>query len=295
MTYDYTLEQVEEIRDQRYHRTPELRVRTEGEALQFVNEVGFCFLFGDKSVEMPTLWAAVCGRRRPLPHHHHDPDLGRTWRWKDTMPARGEIFYGKLLRKKPTLMSLELLPYFYALSPNYGDIEDYLLQYEEGKLGAEAKNVYEALKEQGAMATSRLRQLAGLKGGGDNARRFERAITELQVELKIVKVGTSDASRWGYAYVYDLFLRRFPEVPKVARGISEEEAMETLLLRYLHNVVVQPESAIQRLFRWELWKWEQILTILTERGLIRTGVRVEGIAGACLAEGGQALSASLEP
>ncbi|OGO05400.1 MAG: hypothetical protein A2Y73_08330, partial [Chloroflexi bacterium RBG_13_56_8] len=240
------------------------------------------FLFGEKGVEIPTLWAAVSGSRRPVPHHHHDPDLGNTWHWKDTLPARGAVFYGKLLRKKPTLISLQMLPYFYALSPNYGDVEDYLLQYEEGKLTVEAKNVYEALLEHGAMATSRLRQLAGLRGGGDNARRFERAITELQTELKIAKVGISDANRWGYAYVYDLFLRQFPEVSTSARDINQEEAMRTLLLRYLYNVVAQSEKATQGLFRWEPWEWERIVAQLVARGSIRTDMQVEGMREPCL-------------
>ena len=283
VTYDYTLEQIEAIRDLRYNRTPELRVRTEEEALEFVNKVGFCFLFGDRGAEMPTLWAAVCGVRRPMPHSHHDPDIGRTWRWKDSLPARRGIYYGKLLRGKPTLVSLDLLPTFYALSPNYGDLEDYLEQYEEGLLSVEAKNIYEALLERGAMATSRLRQVAGLSGGGGNSRRFDRAVTELQEGFKIVKVGISDANRWGYAYVYDLFLRRFPEVPEIARKMGIDEAMAALLLRYLHNVVAQTERATQRLFRWDQWEWDRLMARLTERGLIRREVRVKGQKGPYLA------------
>lgn len=285
MAFDYTLDQIESIRDIRYHRTPELRLKSEQEALQFINEVGFCFLFGDRDVEIPTLWAAVCGSRRSVPEEHFDDEVGLTWTWKDTLPTRGEIFYGKLLRGKPTLVSLELLPHFYALSPNYGDIEDYLEQYEEGRLSVEAKNVYEALLKEGAMATSRLRLVAGLAGGGATARRFDRALAELQEGLKIVKVGISDANRWGYAYVYDLFLRRFPHIPELARRISTDQAMQTLLLRYLHNVVVQPEGATQRLFRWEAWEWERLLTRLTAKGLLRRGVRVEGMKETCLAEG----------
>ena len=283
---EYTPKEVERLRDLRYHRTPDLRVHAEEEAHQFVKEVGFCFLFGAKGVEIPTLWAAICGAQRPMPHNHSDPDLGRTWRWKDSLPTRGAIYYGKLLRGKPTLVSLGLLPYFYALSPNYGHVEDYLLQYEEGKLSVEAKNVCEVLLREGAMSTGRLRRLAGLSGGGDNARRFDRAITELQVELKIVKVGISDANRWGYSYVYDLFIRRFPQVPEAAREIGTDEAMATLLLRYLHNVVVQPERAARRLFRWERWEWDPLLTRLAEAGRIRRGVRVEGMSESCLAVAG---------
>jgi len=281
-SYRLTLDEVERLRDLRYHRIPELRVHTEAEALAFVDEVGYCFLFGDSGAEIPTLWGAVCGSRRPVPREHFDADVGRTWTWKDSLPAGGLVYYGKLLRDKPTLVSLELLPAFYALSPNYGDLEDYLEQYREGRLSVEAKNVYEALLSEGAMATSRLRQLSGLAGGGANARRFERALTELQRELKIVKVGISDANAWGYAYVYELFLRRFPDVPARARGISTDLAMETLLTRYLRNVVAVPEAVCQRLFRWDEWEWERLIQRLVERERIRNDVRVQGLRGRCL-------------
>ena len=167
---------IDAFRDRRYRRLPELRVTTEEQALRFVDDVGFCFLFGAKGVEIPSLWNAVCGVNRPVPRQHNDPDLGRTWTWKDTLPTRGLVYYGKLLRDKATLVSLDLLPTFYALSPNYGDLDDYLSQYQEGQLTVEAKNVYEALLNEGAMATSRLRQVAGLAGGGTNARRFDRAL-----------------------------------------------------------------------------------------------------------------------
>jgi len=282
MTIDLSLDRIEALRDARYYRRPDLRVITEEAALRFVEDVGFCFLFGDKGAEMPTLWAAICGEKRAVPTRHDDPDLGRTWRWKDTLPSRGVVYYGKLLRGKATLASLDLLPHFYALSPNYGDLDDYLEQYEAGNLTVEAKNVYEVLLNEGAMATSRLRHLAGLAGGGANARRFDRALVELQAELKIVKVGISDANRWGYAYVYDLFVRRFPDVPPAARAIPMDQAMETLLLRYLRNVVVQTESATQRIFRWPKWEWERLMERLVETGCLQRGIRVKGLRGGCL-------------
>lgn len=283
MSIELSPDRITALRNERYHRTPARRVRSEEEAVAFVEEVGFAFLFGDKTVEIPTLWGAICGENRPVPRHHNDPDLGRTWRWKDTLPSRGAIYYGKLLRNKPTLVALDLLPAFYALSPNFGDLEDYLEQYAAGELSVEAKNVYEVLLKGGALATSRLRQIAGLAGGGANARRFERALTELQTQLKIVKVGISDANRWGYAYVYDLFLRRFPYLPGAARQISSDQAMETLLLRYLRNVVAQPTRAVQRLFGWDDWNWRRVLERLTARKLVILDARIEGLPDVCLA------------
>lgn len=279
----YSLASIQQMRDLAYHRTPERRVHTEAQALQFIDQVGMAFLFGEKGVEMPSLWGAICGEARPVPQHHNDADLGRTWNWKDTLPARGEVFYGKLLRKKPTLVSLDLLPGFYALSPNYGELDDYLQQYQDGLMSVEARNAYRALLDSGAMATSRLRQAAGLPGK-DNARRFDRALTELQTQLKIVKVGISDANRWGYAYVYDLFLRRFPEIAQTARAINEDQAMETLLGRYMSSVIAVPSKAAQRLFGWDDWNWERIVSRLGEKQVLYTELRIEGLRGPCIAK-----------
>ncbi|MEA3407900.1 MAG: hypothetical protein U9R48_07460 [Chloroflexota bacterium] len=277
-----TLAEIDHIRDLRYHRTSARRVHTEQEALNYVNEIGFCFLFGEQGVEMPTLWAAVCGEERPVPRHRYDPDKSRTWKWKDTLPSKGAIHYGKVLRRKPTLVSLEMLPHFYALSPNYGDLYDYIDQYESGHLSVEAKQIYEALLEGGVLSTTKLRRAAGLSGSDANARRFDRGIAELQMELKIAKVGISRANRWRYAYVYDLFPRQFPEVVEAAREISTDEARETLLTRYLHNVVAQPEGATRRIFHWHEADWERALTRLAERGIIKCGQSIKGIGEDCL-------------
>lgn len=283
MTKTLGAEELEALRDITYHRTSELHVRSEEEALTFVNEVGFCFLFGERGVEIPTLWAAVTGSRSALSGSHHGADVDRTWTWKDTLPAKGLAFYGKLLRGKPTLVSLEMLPHFYALSPNYGDPDDYLYQYEEGGLSVEAKNVYEALLKRGAMSTTRLRREAGLSGGGAVARAFDRAVAELQVELKIAKVGVAHNNRWGYAYVYDLFTRAFPQISEQAREISTDQAMATLLGAFLRNVIAIEESSAARLFRWDPWEWERTLERLAAAGVLAKDVQIEGAKGRVLA------------
>jgi hypothetical protein len=243
-------EAVESWRERRYRRRPDLRLRTVEETLAFVNDVGFCFLFPERGIEVPTLWEAICGERRPVPVHHDDQALGYAWHWKDELPSRGAVYYGKLLRRKPMFVSLELLPHFYALSDNYGDLEDYLLEYEEGRLSDEARRVYEALLEHGAMPTSHLRRKSGLAGRG-NAARFDRAIAELQVGLKIVKTGISDANAWKYCYVYDVLMRRWPDLVARAGNLSRTQARRALLLRHLRNVGVASERDLTRLFGWD--------------------------------------------
>lgn len=256
---------IEQLRSERGRRRPELRVRTEAEALEFIEAVGFCFLFAARGLAMPILWEAICGEDRPVPRQHDDADLGRAWEWKDTLPARKACFYGKLLRRTPTLIALSYLPCFYALSPNYGELDDYLEEYEEGQLSAEAKWVYEALLNGGPQSTTRLRKLAGLEGKA-NMGRFDRALAELQAGLKIVKVGTSDANAWGYCYVYDLLLRQYPDVPLQARSISSVQAEDALCLKYLESAVCVPQSEIARLFGWEPWRIERLVARLTAAG-----------------------------
>lgn len=273
-----TLEQVQAWRDARYRRRADLRVRSEAEALAFLNDVGLAALFSSGAIELPSLWEAICGEARPLPRNHDDPELGLTWRWKDALPARKTILYGKFLRKKPVFISLDLLPHFYALSGNFGELDDYLEQYRDGRLSEEARRVYETLLEHGALPTSHLRRLARL-GGKGSASRFDRAITELQMGFKIVKVGISDANRWGYCYVYDLFLRRFPDEAAEARSITESQASDRILTRYLETVLVAAPRQVRSLFGWEDWRLEQSVRRLARSGSLLTDVSVGSAPG----------------
>ncbi len=238
-------------RNTRYHRQSGLKLHTEDQARRFVEEVGFCFLYPAPGIELPSLWEAINGRSRDIPKHHHDHALGLSWEWKDSLPSRKQLWYGKLLRGKPMFVSFALLPAFYALSENYGDLDDYRQQFADGRMSVEAKAIYETLLAEGPLSTNALRKGANLFGGGDIARRFERAMNELQGDLKIVKCGTSDDNRWKYCYVYDLLLRWRPDLAEEARAISERAARRQLLLTYIHNVAATPLPALQRLFGWE--------------------------------------------
>ena len=268
-------ELTEALRARRGRRLPDLRLRSEAEAESFVNDVGFCYLFTARGFAMPTLWEAICGDERPLPQHHNDEALGRAWDWKDSLPARQACYYGKLLRQTPTLVSLRTLPYFYALSGNYGDDHDYLQEYDEGRLSSEAKWVFEALLHNGPQSTTRLRKLAGLEGKA-NAARFDRALTELQAGLKIVKVGISDANAWGYCYVYDLLLRRYPRLAEEARTIHSVQAEEALCLKYLEAAVCVPQDELVRLFGWEPWRVTRLVARLAAAGSVQGGLSWPG-------------------
>ena len=279
MNSTLTREALQAARAERYRQRSHLRVRTRDEALDFLNDVGLCLLFSANDIELPSLWGALCGEDRPVPSHHDNRELGLAWRWKDELPVEGKVLYGKFLRRKPVFISLELAPYFYALSPNYGDpAEDYMQDYVDGRLSVEAKQVFEALLHEGALPTSRLRLEAGL-GGKANAGRFDRALAELQMDFRISKVAISDANRWGYCYVYDLLPRHFAEAVEAARAISGTEAREVILLRYLRTVVASTAGEVLKLFGWRPGDLGRLVERLEDDGRLRSGVKIEGVEG----------------
>jgi hypothetical protein len=239
------------LRRARWRQTADLKVKTQHEAVRFIDEVGIALLFPGDGIALPDLWSAINGRERGIPKRHHDWALHKTWDWKDRIPSRRLAWYGKLVRGKPAFVAMSDLPAVYAMSSNFGELDDYLEAYSDGLLSREGKEVYEALLERGPLPTSELRKVTGMAGGGDNARRFERAVVELQQDFKIVKAGISDANRWKYCYVYDVLLRWAPDVAEKSRAYTSRSATRHLVGRYLDSSVAARPGMFAKVFGWE--------------------------------------------
>jgi hypothetical protein len=267
-------------REFNYHRTPERRLRAVEEAQAFVEAVGFCFFWPIKGVELPNLFHAIAGRVRPVPMEHADPDISKCWGWKDESLDKKRWYYGKLLRRRATLISLGQLPYFYALSENYGALDDYLQEYADGLMTAEAKAIYEALLEHGPLDTVRLRREARMSAESAKSR-FERGLVELQVGLKVLPVGVAEAGAWRYAFVYEIVQRHFPDLPARARPIGRAEARRALVSRYLDNVVAAERKMIAKVFhvlKWTSAELNRTIAALLEEGTVQE-MEIEGLKG----------------
>ena len=249
---------------------PERRLTTVDQAIEFVKDRGFVFFWTIKGIEFPSLWAAVAGNR-PVANEHDDPGH-ITWGWKDQMLGKRKWYYAKMLRKKATLISLEVAPYFYALTENYGDPEqDYLIQYEAGRLKQENKLVYEALLRNGPMDTVALRRKVGLTSK-ESKYRFERALVELQADMKILPTGVAEVGAWNYAFIYDIVPRHFPDLPDQARRIKESEARLKLAELYFRSVGAASEKELGKIFGWRKAQLSTVLQKAEQAGWVRSGV-----------------------
>ncbi|HEX6304151.1 MAG TPA: hypothetical protein VFZ76_08185, partial [Anaerolineales bacterium] len=137
MSQDLSLDAIQNYRAKTFRTLPTNRIKSKSQAIEFANQRGFIFLWPIKDILLPSLWVAVAGDR-PVADEHDDPGHV-TWGWKDSLLGARKWYYAKVLRKRATIISLEMAPYFYALSQNYGAPEsDYLTQYEQGRLTQEA-------------------------------------------------------------------------------------------------------------------------------------------------------------
>jgi hypothetical protein len=257
------------------HRTrtfglpPAKRLASAAQAAGFVEARGFVYFWPIKGIDLPSLWTAVAGTR-PVADKHDDPGHV-TWRWKDASLDKKIWYYAKILRRKATMISLKVVPFFYALSENYGSPEeDYLLAYEQGRLTQAAKQLYEALLTEGALNTLDLRKAARL--GNAKESEYNRALESLQADFKILPVGIAEAGAWKYSFIYEIVTRYYPDLAEQARPISEGEARAKLVELYMRSVGAAQARDVTKLFGWPVQIAARALTRLVDQGLLIEGM-----------------------
>ena len=259
------LKRLSAYRASAFHLPPAKPLASQSQALRFINERGFIFFWPIKGVDFPSLWTAVAGDR-PVPDEHDDP-AHVTWRWKDDALPKRIWYYAKVLRRKATMISFDVLPYFYALSENYGSPEeDHWIAYEEGRLTLAAKNVYDALLKEGPLDSISLRKAARLVSAKESE--WNRALEDLQKDFKILPVGVAEVGAWKYAFMYQITARHYPELLERARLISESQARMKLLELYFLSVGATQARDVNKLFGWGTELTSRALARLVEGGKI---------------------------
>jgi len=245
-------------------------VRGPASALRFLQEVGFSTAFSQE-VNLPCLWVAICGRRRPrLPvHTHHDYAIGLTWELKDTLPEKGLAFYGRVLRRLPTLISLDYLPCFYRLFAPETSLG--------GELTLPARRILDRLRTHANQSTAQLRLHASFGERRMSKAAFEKAIAELQQRFLVVR--TEARYEPTFTYIWDLFERRYPAAVRAARSLSRQQALERILRQYFRVVRYASAADLRSLFGLHPAEVREALGRLQSAGIIGPPVRLRGCRG----------------
>jgi len=269
-----TLEEIESKRDIRFRRTKYLKVRNEEQALDFVNDVGFCFAFTAKNSELPCLWHAAAGERDPIypEHTHHDPYISLVWRAKDTLVVKRKIYYGKALKKRPTMISLEYFPFFYTLLERSDNLDAYLTEYMRGELSPAAKRIMDALIEHSPQITADLKLASGF-GHPKKRYEFDRGMAELQMKMYVVKIAEFYDP---FTFLWELVPKYFAKEIRLSRLDTPAIARKKILMQYFENLLVSNATLIHRLFGWEKGIVVALLEQLVVENILRDDIKVEG-------------------
>ncbi len=218
-------------------------VRTADALVRMVDDLGFCFAFtGESAYPVPAAF-----------DHLDTRSDGRKWEWmwgwKDELAANKRLYYGKLLVKKPTFVSMKMLPIFYATFGRAGDADDHLEDVRAGRLSEIAHRIIEFLAVNGETQTKRMRSALGITSQeGKSA--YSKAIEELQRLMYVARVRAVGEGREDYNYTYDLFVHRYPETVRAAERASSADAMSALLAHLLGLSGGVTERQVTKLFDW---------------------------------------------
>ncbi len=269
------------LRDRRFRRRRHLQIRSERGALAFVNAVGLCSTFYRFPEGLACLWEAVAGRPNPpWPRRsHHDRGIGLTWELKDTLPARRQVYYGKLLKGRPMLVALDLFPAFYALVRGRQRGRDYRFEYEAGRLSLTARRIMDSLVREHPQYTREIRTNSFMLEPS-RTREFERAMAELQQGLWVVK--SEERYEPTFSYRWDLLEAWLPEPVAEGRRLRRPAAMERLVARYLEGAVFSTPALLERLFTLPRLEISDAVDRLVRSGAVVADCAVGGWPGGWL-------------
>ena len=213
-------EEIESYRDRKWRREDALRIETAAAVEAMVEDIGVCLGMTDVRKRLPSVYIAVCGRRDAhMPRNvQKDPEASTTWVLKDEVIARGRVYYGKIYKGHSMFLAKRMIPVFNTL---WGCSK----KGESGILSKNALTVLKVLRKEFELATSDLRDAAGLTRPD-----LTKALDELQTRMKVVPAEVVYAPK--FTYIWTLSEVRFPK--EMSKEMTREAAVKELARMYLN-------------------------------------------------------------
>ncbi len=255
-------EQIEQYRDRKWRRNEDLRVETAVDVEAMVEDLGFCLGLTDARKVLPSVYIAVCGRRDAhMPRNvQKDPEASSAWVLKDEVIARGNVYYGKLIKGNSMFVAPRMIPVFNAI---WGCTK----KAESAELSPNARLVLKVLRKEWEMATADLRSECGFA----EKKYLTNAIDELQRRMKVVPQEVLYHPK--FTYIWTLTEARFPA--EMSMRMTREKAVRELARCYLQMCGITGLGELSKRFgfyRWESGKANHQLVDEGFAGRLGTGI-----------------------
>jgi hypothetical protein len=251
--------------------TAKHRVRNGEQLVKMVDAVGFCFAFtAAEGLPIPACFDHLSTRE-------NDRKWGWMWGWKDELPEEKRLYYGPILARKPSFVSMRLLPAMYATFGRAGEPDDHVEDVRAGRLSDVARRIIEHVTQKGEQQTRRMRAELGITSK-EGRTQYDRALDDVQRLMYVARVKAVGEGREDYNYTYDLFVRRYGEVVEAAGPIASADARARVLGRALDLAGALSEKQAARLFDWGEEPLRRALDrLVADRTAVRRGTGREAI------------------
>jgi len=220
-------------------------VRTIEDARTFVENVGFCLMYPERSLPLlPSFIGAYTGSTGDLPdavHAFADPRSRPATELMIRLLRERSAFEMNLSPGADLIVSAALFPYFYALVGDRNPKAVPKVRAQGAAVSPLAATVFEALQSQGPLSKDRLREAVGRELS--NAA-LDRALSELWSMLKITRVDYNERE----GAFWDVLYRWSPQVVKEGINISGPEAISGLVSKYLESAVAVSQEDLEQFF-----------------------------------------------
>jgi hypothetical protein len=255
-------EDIEVYRDRLWRREEALKIDSVSQVEEMVEDLGFCLGLTDVRKDLPSVYVAVCGRRDSfMPRNvQKDFEASRAWVLKDEVIARGNVYYGKLVKGNSWFLARRMIPVFNSI---WGVSK----RAEKEELSANAQIVLKVLRKEWEMATADLRTECGFANKAD----LTKAIDELQKRMKVVPQEVLYVPK--FTYIWTLAEARFPE--EMAVKMPRDEAVLELARAFLRMHGLTPLGDLSRKFGFYRWESGRANHQLVDEGFaerLATGV-----------------------
>jgi len=220
-------------------------VHTVEEARSFVEAVGFCLMYPERTLpRVPSFMGAFAGTAAGLPSAKNAFADPRSQQATDLMVRllRERSAFEMILSGENTLIvSAAAFPFFYGLVGDRTPKSRPQKKAQGAAVSELSAKVFEALQKHGPLTKSQLQEHVGRE---TSQAALDRALTELWSILKITRVDYS--ARTGASW--DVLYRWAPEPIKEGINISVPEAITALVSKYLETAIAVEQEDVEQFF-----------------------------------------------
>jgi 23S rRNA pseudouridine2605 synthase len=236
-----------DLQQQRAHhwRTNGNSVRTMEDARSFLENVGFCLMYPERSLPLlPSFIGAYAGATENLPdavHAFADPRTRPATELMVRLLRERIAFEINLFPGAGLIVAAALFPFFYALVGDRNPKGTPRIRAQGAAVSPLAATVFAALQNKGPLSKDGLREAVGREL---SKAALDRALSELWSMLKITRVDYNERE----GAFWDVLYRWAPQAVKEGINISAPEAISALLGKYLESVVAASQEDLEQFF-----------------------------------------------